>query len=342
VSWGALLTCVTVVACGGRTGLAQGNGGSATDADACTSGILASDPQGATALALDGEAVFWGTPDGLVERRDGSGSAVLATETSSIDAVAVDATRVYYTTTGVLHAVPRGGGPSAVVATQLGQPFALTLDESAGALYLLDSGAGIAAGRVLRVEPGGVVSELLTGLDVPSGLAIDDGSVYVTAHGVLLGGQLTLGPLLRIPKTGGLGVALATGIHQPSSVAVHGDDVYFVEQLDAQSTEHGGLRRVPKAGGDVTPLASTPGVLPLDVFVDASGAYLTTFSGTSSQNQGTLLRIALDGTMTSELAATPGVLYGFVRASAGAVYWTIDWQAGHPAADGASVRKLCK
>ena len=336
---------VALVACGGRTGLAQGGGGGDAGADAlvaCTSEIIATDPNGATALALDGDDVFWGTTDGLVEKRDSGGTGVLASEASSIDAVAIDATRVYYTTTGVLHAVPRAGGPATVIATKLGQPFALTLDSSTGSFFVLDYGAGITAGRVLRIEMDGTLSELLNGLDVPTGLTVDATSVFVAAKAVLMGGQLVDGPLLQIPKVGGLGAALLTGLHSPSSVAVDASRVYFIEQLDAQSTLHGGLRATPKGGGNTTTLAQTPDVMPLDVFVDAS-AYVTTYSAQiPNQSQGTLLRVALDGSATTQLAATPGVLYGAVRTSPTAVYWTINWLTGQAPADRASVRKLCK
>ena len=51
-------------------------------------------------------------------------------------------------------------------------------------------------------------------------------------------------------------------------------------------------------------------MLPLDVFVEPGGAYVTTYSNTAG---GELFVAALDGSKKASLAATPGVLYGVVR-----------------------------
>jgi len=181
----------------------------------------------------------------------------------------------------------------------------------------------------------------LKGIGGPAGFAIDDNAVYFAVRGASLSGQTVDDALLRIPKGGAVGAALTTGLQNPTSVAVYGPDAYFLEQLDTPDTKRG-LRSIPKAGGSVTPLASAPAVELFDVFVDSSGAYVTTFTGKLSPNVGTLLRVALDGSSTSELATTPAGHYRHVRTSATAIYWTIDWTADRPPADGASVRKLCK
>ena len=341
----ARVLLLLVAACGGRTGLGTGGGASAdagadgasSDASGgCQDEIVAYDTLGATALAVDGDTVFWGTLDGRVLRHDASGTLTLATETSTINAMSVDASRVYYGLVGFLRAVPRAGGAVTTIADKMGQPVALTVDQ--GTAFLLDRGAGITAGRALRVELDGTVTPLLTGLDVPSGLAVDATNVYVACQLALVNATAIDGPLLSVAKTGGAPVVVTTGLKEPSSVAVDASRIYVVDQLDAQSTLHGGLRAIEKVGGAVSTIATTPDVLPLDVTVDSNGAYVTTYSNAAG---GELVVAALDGSTKTSLAATPGVLYGFVRASPRAVYWTINWSGiRHEGAP--SVRKHCK
>jgi hypothetical protein len=345
---GAAALCA--MACGDRTGLdASGDSRATTDAAAetatqasgdagtkCRDEIVARDPSGATALAVDGDTVFWGTTDGRVQRHDASGAQVLAQEASSIDSVAFAADTVYYTTRGALRAVPAAGGPAVVVADQLGQPFALSVDQ--GVAFLLDRGDGIGAGRALRVEGDGTVIPLVVGLDLPTGLAVDASSVYVACGFALSGGGLLDGPLLRVPKTGGPPAVVTSGLKEPSSVAVQDPRVYFIDQVDAQFADRGGIEVVDASGGVATTIAPTPGVLPVDLTVDPSGVYFTTYSNTTG---GALVSAALDGSHTTPLAKTPGAVYGAVRTSARAIYWTIDWSGAAPS-DGASVRKHCK
>ena len=341
----ARVLLLLVAACGGRTGLGSG-GGASSDAGAdvavndatggCEDEILAYDTVGATALAVDGDTVFWGTIDGRVLRHDASGTVTLATETSTIDAMSVDASRVYYGMVGFLRAVPRAGGAVTTIADKMGQPVALTVDQ--GTAFLLDRGAGITAGRALRVELDGTVTPLLTGLDVPSGLAVDATNVYVACQLALLNATAIDGPPLSVAKTGGAPVVVTTGLKEPSSVAVDASRIYFVDQVDAQTTLHGGLRAIDETGGTVTTIATTPDVLPLDVTVDPSGAYVTTYSNTAG---GELFVAARDGAKKTSLAGTPGVLYGFVRTNARAVYWTLNWSGvRHEGAP--SLRKHCK
>ncbi len=87
-------------------------------------------------------------------------------------------------------------------------------------------------------------------------------------------------------------------------------------------------------------VARTTSVLPIEVAVDAKGAYLTALSNTAG---GVLLGVALDGSGAKQLASTPGVVYGAVASSDTAVYWTIGWTSSAKVpADSPSVRKLCR
>ncbi len=358
----ALLITMTLlaVACGSRTFLGGGveADGSPTGADAsvghavdasseagadgrpssCVDEVIARDGRGATVLAVDGDTVFWGTVDGRVQRHDARGNALLAQATGAIDAIAFDAARVYYAVTGELASVPRGGGASSIVAQKIGLPTAIAVDPQA--IYVLDHGQGIAAGRVLRVEADGGSSVLTSGLDVPSGLAADREHLYVPAALVLIDGGAALGPLVAIPKAGGAPSLLLQGLKQPSGITTFGGRVYFIEQVDAHSTLDGGLRAIAPSGGPVSTIVHTPALLPIGVSVDAQGAAVTALSNTTG---GALLVAALDGSGARQLASTPGVVYADVALAGPAVYWTIGWtSSAHVPADSPSVRKACR
>ena len=334
-----LVSVVLSVACGGRTGLpsgaASGDAGLGVDGGACVPEVIAHDPAGAGPIAVEDGVVVWGTVDGRVERRDSKGTATLATAPAAIASVAMSGGRVYFTTTGTLSSVAAGGGPTLTIASSLGLPFALVVDGTT--YYLLDRGQGIAAGRLLRIEDGGAVKVLLTGLDVPTGLAIDGDSVFVAAHLALIDGG-TLGPLLRVPKAGGTPKVLATGLHETSSIATYEGRVFFIEQVNAQSSFPGAVRSIDESGGAITTLASIDGALGIDLAVDASGIYWTALATT----EGTLHRTPLAGGASTVLATGPKVQFTYVRTTASAIYWSIGWLTANTPVDPVSVRKLCK
>jgi hypothetical protein len=336
-----VLFVVVLGACGARTELA---GTHAVMHDAgpggCHDEIVATDPAGATALALDGDVVFWGTNDGLVRVRDAAGvTTTLASAGDVITSVAVDSNYVYYATTGHVRSVPRGGGSPSDLGAGVGQPFALALSQSpqlgGEAVYYLDYGAGFAAGSVGSLR-NGQSAEVIHGLDAPSGLAVDDDYVYVASAFADVDGLSYQGPLFRIDKHSLVRSLVVQDLLEPSSVVLYDGRIYYVEQTDASSTLHGGVRSVSIAGGPTQVELAVDGVLPLDLAVDTSGVYATVYS----QDQGALVQ-ASSGGAPMTLASTPHAYYGAVRTSATAIYWTIQWQGAAPP-DGASVRKICK
>ena len=342
---GGLASLVLLAACGARTDLGGKHAAAGSDASTgdggCAPEIVSQDSQGASALALDGDVVFWGTQDGLVRTRDLAGTTTTLTDAgTTIDSIAVDAQYVYYATTGSIRRVPRAGGSPSDFVTSAGQPFALAISSNpslgASALYWLDYGSGIAAGSVHAKGQGGAEMTLLDGLDTPGGLAVDDDYAYVPAAFADIGGLTYQGPLFHVDKVGGGHSTLASNLQEPSSVVVFDGDLYYVEQVGPNGLDGGGVRKVPVGGGVPTTALHSGGGLLLDVAADASGVYATaTNAGT-----GSLVR-ASAGATPNELASTPNAVYGMVRTSATAIYWTVAW-TGSPPADGASVRKLCK
>jgi hypothetical protein len=311
----------------------------------CHDEIIASDPNGAIALAVDGDTVFWSNGDGLLQRRDTNGSQILANEAAlTISSIAFDDSRVYYTIDNEVRAVSRAGGTPTTLATGVGYAFGLVIDGST--LYLLDRGTGILDGRVLRVDADGSVHELINDLDIPTGMAMDADSLYVASVAAFPpDGGNNEGPLFRIPKNGGDPVILGGNLYGPSSVGVDATNVYVAGQVENNpSGPLGSLLRIPKSGGAFSSVITTGEALDLDVTLDDSIAYMTSYAvpGDVTTAAATLLSIPLSGAPSTTLATTHHVVYGYVRTSPTAIYWTINWSATMAPDDGASVRKKCK
>lgn len=321
---------VGLCACGARTELAGtakiSDAGVVETASGCHDEIIAQDAKGATVLALDGDAVFWGTLDGLVRARDGAGVVTLATESDAISSIAADAQYVYYAMTGSIRRVARGGGPATQLISNAGQPFALT--PRGADLFWVDYGDGIAAGSVHRNE-----AKIIEQLDTPTGLAVDGSRLFVACSLALVDQQGVMAPLLAANVDGSGLASLLQGLHQPGEVATFGGRVYWIEQTDAQSTLHGGVRSMDENGGVPKIEITLDGRLPVDLTADGDGAYVTALS----QSEGALFH------GSTVVAKTAGVVYESVRTSATAIYWTIAWTStSPPPSDGASVRKICK
>jgi len=323
---------LALCACGARTDLggtkaSSSDAGSSETSTGCHDEIIATDPNGAGPLVVDGDVVFWGTPLGVLQMHDASGNKTLASPGDAIASIAVDATYVYYATTGFIRRVPRAGGPSEDLFTKAGLPFDIVL---VGAdVFWLDYGQGIAAGSVRRNG-----TPILSMLDTPGGLAIDGGHVFVDCALALVNQQGVLGPLLRANLDGSDLQTLVTDLHQAGSVKAYGGRVYYIEQVDGTSTLHGGVRSIDENGGAPKIELTTDDWFPIDFAADSSGVYVTALTQPTTSE---LVRGSV------QIAQTTGVVYEGVRTTADAVYWAIGWTSSSPPpTDGASVRKICK
>lgn len=341
-----LLLSLALVSCGdGRTELGTirdiATLDSGRDSGSCMDTVLATDPTGATALALGGTHVFWGTTDGQLWTREQGNASEVAKEPSAIVAIAVDAASIFFASGPTIFSGPRGISVITPLADKQGQPSYLAVDDQA--VYFIDYGSGIAAGRLMRVDKSTkVVTALMNGLDTPSGLAMDDTDLWVTASLALTPNGAAQGALLRIPKAGrGVGQVVLQGLHDPKRLAVDASSVVFLEQ--DFGGQRGGVRKVPKTGASgATSIADTGSELALDITLDATNAYVTTLTGSGATQHGLVRRIALDGSKNEVWATAPSqVFYTVIRNDKDAVYWTSGWPT--PAPSGTpSVQKKCK
>jgi hypothetical protein len=177
-------------------------------------------------------------------------------EDSTAIAVVVDAIDVYATVEGYdgapggVVAVPKEGGePRWIAQTKSGsKPWSIAQDASH--VYWIEDA------RELRRAPKAGGGSVLLATDGEPGeggpgiehIAVDDTHVYYAWAG---GG----GEVRRVPKVGGSVESFAVDQAGPSSIAIDGDSVYWLN-VGFEGQPLGSLKRAPKAGGPEVTLAA--------------------------------------------------------------------------------------
>jgi hypothetical protein len=276
-------------------------------------------------LALDADNVYWtnlGSGDiRTVPKAGGTPRTIASVANTSTWGVAVDATRVYWTLPNF-----NAGNVNPAVMSQLldgGTPTTL-VPGTEGAQSILVSGAnaywsqntGPDAVRTVPVD-GGKATTIATNSSGGGAIAADARNLYwsttdglaqepldggpavtigsecdaIASDGAYvyylgsLGNGADDGTVTRVPVGGGTPVVLATT--RPSfmaSVALDDRNVYWVEGYGTDFM--GAVAAMPKAGGQVTVLASGLGDA-ISVVVDDSGIYFA-----NPQGDGSIRRIA--------------------------------------------------
>lgn len=181
-------------------------------------------------------------------------------------------------------------------------------------------GAGCNAG-VCQSKP------IVTALDGPYSLGIDDTSIYVA---MFRGGQI-----VRMNKDGSNKRVLASGLDKPWGVGAQGGFVYWAED-DAQSARGGVWRCALTAEGCGAPTRITPSEYPSRLVVNGQGIF---FAGESTHG----LKFAnLDGSGVKSLA-TNGSTFGIAvnqthayYTSGAAFFYRVPVGGGTPEAMGPS------
>ncbi len=205
-----------------------------------------------TRLALDGDYVYW-------------------VETGDIEAPFER---------GALLRVPKDpakGTEVVTLARRLSRPTALVVD--AGRVYFTEGNAS-PLGRLSSVaKDGSDLRVLLRGLDQPLSLASAGDELFLVETGEIGNGVLRVvskgGYPGSLPPGTGRSETLATGLHDPISLLVDGDDVYFVELADEVG---GGWWRYRGRPRSVSLVASGLG-FPYALGVDAARVFVTTADG---------------------------------------------------------------
>jgi hypothetical protein len=142
-----------------------------------------------------------------------------------------------------------------------------------------------------------------------SGLVVDDQSVYWTSTALPPPLGLGNGEILKVGLNGGVPVTLASGLGEPSSLALHGSEVYFAD--NAQND----VGFVGINGGAPTILKTGVG-MPFAIAVDWPHLVLTSWYGVAELNavDAADYIFRMDPTYSANLLAV----------SHGVVYWTDD------------------
>ncbi|MEO5729722.1 MAG: hypothetical protein ABI134_17760 [Byssovorax sp.] len=164
-------------------------------------------------------------------------------------AVAVDDAHVYWLdqgtpdddyASGAVMRVAKAGGEAERIAGDTGNLLALAVDDTS--VYWTRSG-----GADVRCAPraGGPAAVLIEGLKSPGGVAVDASFVYVAE-------TAWQGRIVKVPKTGGQIMVIATEQHHPTEVLVDDSAVYWINEVNFGEGE---VMKAPKAGGASTVLA---------------------------------------------------------------------------------------
>jgi sugar lactone lactonase YvrE len=196
-----------------------------------------------------------------------SRAQVLASEQNRPSGLAVDATSVYWSNSGGHPAFTRDAGPN---------------------------------GSIMKVSvDGGSVTSLVSGLDSPSAIAVDQANIYWTEwYGSVV---------KRLPLKGGEPITLASGKGALDNVVVDDTNVYWSD------LGRGTVMKMPISGG--TPTAFAPAQKPSAIAVDRQNVYWTDLE------RGTVMKTSIaGGRPAATLASVQGRAHG-LAVDATHLYW---------------------
>lgn len=295
VSFALVLAAAALLpACGGRVqpvGLGGQDAGVTVCQDNPCVTTLATDLDGFSALAADGNNVYWTRPDtpgqGAVMKVPVAGGAPsLVASTASFGesfGIALDANHVYSAgTDGYVFAAPISGPPAAtVLATTYHDAWGIAVD--AANVYW---GTADFPGYILKAPlAGGEPTVLATATNSPRKVLVDDANVY------WIGGPGAV--VVSVPKSGGMPVTLATSTITGGDMVLVGDRIYWINYPGTAIFE------TPVGGGPTTTFASGF-QMAWYIATDGRAIYVSDFDA------GTIDKLPLDGGPMVTLASGVG------------------------------------
>ncbi len=348
-----LLGCGPVIGSGDTSGGGTGGGeagGSASsgsedastgadteDVDDCAL-VLSMDPDGAASPAVHDGQAFWSTLSGTIARSplDVAASETLLTTDDAYVDLSLSGDQLLLTAADRVEQLDLSNSQSVVLAAEQNnpiRPFRLGTRT-----YWINAGSGILASRLMRLDAGAAEpTELLDGFGFPMGAGVDEGAYYFVAKDFANGGALD-GAVLRFDDETDAITVLASPVFQPSGLAVAGERVVWLEQLDAMFSHPGRVRSVAKTGGPVTEHAVIDAGLGVMVAADAQAIVYSVFDSDVTQ----VHQIDLASESHTVLADFPGSTVVDIALAPDAIVLTTSWSDGAVEAGTPSVTRLCR
>ena len=234
---------------------------------------------------------------------------------------------------GTSPAVLEDGGTLATVATDIGSPGALVVQD--GYLYYTQVVTGSQVTRI-PLGDGGAATAVGPTLPAPVGLAVDANNIYVWNVGSFSGTSSINnhdGVVVQFPIGGGPAITLRQGMEVEydapylNSLAVDAKNVYWVE---GASGNDGAIMWTPIGSATAAPLYSNQ-YLPEAIATDGTNVYWANWGTFDAQghsnNDGTISQGSVKGgtplVLASNLSATASI-----AVDANNVYWTNIGQLG--------------
>ena len=170
-----------------------------------------------------------------------------------------DDTYIYYSDqTGELNRVSKKGGTPENLGLFPGTVELIRLDASN--LYVMTSDEASELDTLWSLpKNGGTPAQLAGGISTPFDLALDDQYVYWVTIGTPTADDFVAdGKVERIRKDGSGRQLLASNLNTPTAVAVDATNVYYSEAGLSSETQAAGVRSMPKGGGPIRALSSSP------------------------------------------------------------------------------------
>ncbi len=191
-------------------------------AGATTATTLASNLDGPRLVVAGSADVYWtGSGPGAVEGvpLDGGSVATIANDPHGGAGLAIDAANLYWSTAAGIFKAPLTGG----AATNIGPGAAAIAVDATSVYYVTATPNGPGVVGLVPIA-GGAPTTLATGRtgSLPA-VAVDDQNVYWIEGD----GTIAEGAVAAVPKSGGIVAILASGLSDPSVIAVDGSGIYF-------------------------------------------------------------------------------------------------------------------